>query len=240
MRHPSESESRFLNANDVCILHVTLRDADGAMTADAWDDPAAGLIYDALHQVGVDTTTFGIFGLVRQTVDYDLAAPVLVEWLPRVSNPSLKDAVARSIAGQSGRHRLGGRALLYEFTDPTHSPTLRWSIGNALAVVAAPTDGAGVRDALTDRRWGVARQMLCDALLRTKDPAAFDVLVSLIDDDDVAGHAISALRRTPTGRAVLRSPAAIAKLHALRERATSTVYARRVAATTLRKVEALT
>jgi len=36
--------------------------------------------------------------------------------------------------------------------------------------------------------------MLCDALKRTKDPRAPDALVELIDDDEVAGHAISALR----------------------------------------------
>ena len=49
-------------------------------------------------------------------------------------------------------------------------------------------------DLLQDRRHGTARQMLCDALKRTKDPRAPDVLVELVDDEDVAGHAILALR----------------------------------------------
>lgn len=34
-----------------------------------------------------------------------------------------------------------------------------------------------------------------DALARTKDERALDLLVELVDDDEVAGHAISALRR---------------------------------------------
>jgi HEAT repeat protein len=33
-----------------------------------------------------------------------------------------------------------------------------------------------------------------DALARTKDERALDVLVTLVDDEEVAGHAISALR----------------------------------------------
>jgi hypothetical protein len=48
---------------------------------------------------------------------------------------------------------------------------------------------------ITDPRHGRAREMLCDALTRTKDSRAPDVLIELIDDDDVAAHAILALRR---------------------------------------------
>ena len=46
-----------------------------------------------------------------------------------------------------------------------------------------------------DRRHGSSREMLMDALARTKDERALDALVELVDDDEVAGHAIAALRR---------------------------------------------
>lgn len=36
--------------------------------------------------------------------------------------------------------------------------------------------------------------MLCEALRRTKDPQAPEVLTDLISDPDVGGHAIAALR----------------------------------------------
>jgi HEAT repeat protein len=45
-----------------------------------------------------------------------------------------------------------------------------------------------------DRQHGTAREMVMDALARTKDERALDLLVELVDDDQVAGHAI-ALRR---------------------------------------------
>ena len=128
---------------------------------------------------------------------------------------------------------------MYEFTDPSQSSALRWSIGNALAVVAGPCDAKGVRSALRDPRWGTARQMLCDALVRTKDPEGPDVLLLLLNDDDVAGHAISALRRTGAGRAALRSPAGLAQLSAVVERATATEYAKRAAKKALRQAAAV-
>jgi hypothetical protein len=204
------------------------------MTLGGWDDPVAGDLYAALEAAGVDATAFGTFGrLVAQTVDYNRAAPVLVDWLPRVSDPALKDAVVRSLAGQSGRHRFGAAALIHEFTDPRHSPSLRWSVGNALASVAGPNDGPGIRALLADARWGEGRQMLCDAIVRTKDPAGVNVLLTLVGDDTIAGHAISALRRTNTGKSALASPSGREKLIAVLGRETATIYARRQASAAL-------
>lgn len=45
------------------------------------------------------------------------------------------------------------------------------------------------------RRHGRSREMLMDALARTKDERALELLVEPVGDDGVAGHAISALRR---------------------------------------------
>jgi HEAT repeat protein len=70
--------------------------------------------------------------------------------------------------------------------------------------------------------------MLCDALFRTKDPRRVAVLIDLIDDDAVAGHAILALRRI--GRGTLPEPERMRpKLEALLVRPTATEFGQRQA-----------
>lgn len=46
-----------------------------------------------------------------------------------------------------------------------------------------------------DRRFGRAREMLVEALAKMKDRRAPLLLVELLDDEDVAGHALHALRK---------------------------------------------
>jgi hypothetical protein len=53
--------------------------------------------------------------------------------------------------------------------------------------------------------------MLCDALKRTADPRAPDALIDLIDDDDIAGHAIYALRSYGPKTALPAPPASPAE-----------------------------
>jgi hypothetical protein len=59
--------------------------------------------------------------------------------------------------------------------------------------------------------------MFCEALVRTHDPRRIDVLIDLIDDDDVAGHPIAALRqcgyrrRVPEPDRVRPKPEAVLK-----------------------------
>ncbi|HXV03822.1 MAG TPA: hypothetical protein VFP24_09650, partial [Gaiellaceae bacterium] len=76
---------------------------------------------------------------------------------------------------------------------------------------------------------GTARQMLCDALKRTKDPRAPDVLIELIDDDDVAGHAILALRLYGPKTSLPHLRRARSKLEAVLDRPTATPFGKRQA-----------
>jgi HEAT repeat protein len=45
-----------------------------------------------------------------------------------------------------------------------------------------------------DKRHGQAREMLAPALANTKHPRAVEVLIELLDDEEIAGHAVYALR----------------------------------------------
>jgi HEAT repeat protein len=70
---------------------------------------------------------------------------------------------------------------------------IKWAIGNALSVVADDRVFEQLAAIAEDKRHGHDREMVALALGNMKDPRAVDVLVRLLDDDQVAGHAIMAL-----------------------------------------------
>jgi HEAT repeat protein len=201
--------------------------------------PEAEPLLAALEAAGIDAVDFGRFGEAAfTTFDFDRAVPILVEWLPLVGDPRVKDAMVRSLAGQRTARGEGARRLISEFSRPEYAeePSLRWAIGNTLATLAGPADADAIIEILRDRSSGTARQMLCDALSRTKDARRVEVLIDLIDDDTVAGHAILALRRI--GRGTIPEPErARPMLEALLARQSATEFGQRQARAALKSAD---
>jgi hypothetical protein len=193
---------------------------------------------DELEANGIDTTDFGIFSsVVPTTFDYDAAAPILVRWLPRVRDPAEKEMLARSLTGVKTARSEAGRAILAEFRNADmRADAEKWAYGNALATLADGEIADDLLDLLRDRRHGGAREMLCDALKRTADPRAPDALIDLIDDDDIAGHAIYALRSYGPKTALPHLRRARPKLEALLARPTASPFARRQAQRALERL----
>jgi hypothetical protein len=191
---PGENEHVEDPARAFLRVHVAEEREQRRRDGLAWKE--AEPLLAALEAAGVDTVDFGQFSDFT-TFDFARATPILIDWLPRVDDPRLKEVMARSLTGQRGAQGAGAQRLIAEFRRPDYAEheALRWAIANALATLAGPADADDIIDLLRDRRYGKARQMLCDALARTRDPRRDDVLVALIADDDVAGHAILALRR---------------------------------------------
>jgi HEAT repeat protein len=158
-------------------------------------DPACEAMLEELRLKGIDTSDFGVFTNLRPTsFDHGRAAPVLLRWLPELLDPVEKERVVRHLTAEAEAERIGAaRVLIDEFTR-SDDDGLKWAIANALATLATKDDFEGLIELLGDRRHGKSREMLCDALKRTKDPRAPDVLIGLVEDRDVAGHAILALR----------------------------------------------
>ena len=71
---------------------------------------------------------------------------------------------------------------------------MRWTIANALAVVADESVFDDVVGLLADRSYGKSREMLALALAATGDARAGEILNGLLDDEVVVGHAVMALR----------------------------------------------
>jgi len=194
---------------------------------------AAAPILVALEAAGLDTGEFGTFTtLYRTTFDYARAAPILIEWLPRIDEPSVVEAIARSLTGERAARGEGPRRLMVAFrrmSDEYPDRTVAWAIGNALSTLTGPADADGVIELLCDRRYGTARQMLCDALTRTHDPRATEIMIDLIDDDDINGHAILALRRLGNWKVIPDTPRALPRLERVLERSTSGILAKKQA-----------
>jgi HEAT repeat protein len=155
----------------------------------------------ALRAAGIADDDFGFFardipeaGILAPRFDFEAAVPVLVDRLPRARTALVKERIVRSLTGEKAATPIALKPLVEEFRRADEHG-LKWAIGNALATLADDSIADELVDLAKDRRHGRAREMLMDALARTKDERALGALVELVDDDDVSGHAISALRR---------------------------------------------
>lgn len=193
---------------------------------------AAPMVAD-LKAAGIDAGEFGTFTtLYRTTFDYAHATPILIEWLPRIDEPTVVEAIARSLTGERGARGEGARQLIAAFrrmSDTHPEQGVAWVIGGALSTIAGPADADDLVELLGDRRHGTARQMLCDALTRTHDPRATEVMIDLIDDDDLSGHAILALRRLGNWKKIPDAERVKPALERLLERATASVFSKKQA-----------
>jgi HEAT repeat protein len=161
---------------------------------------ADGLAAD-LERAGIDMGGFGVFtsrsdpaAVEASAFDYERAMPILIKWLPHVETSELKEVIARGMTGESSARGDGAKALVDEFgRTPADEASLKWAIANALSTLADPSLADDLIELLQGPDQGAGRQMLCEALRRTKDPRAPEVLIGLISDPDVSGHAIAAL-----------------------------------------------
>jgi HEAT repeat protein len=137
--------------------------------------------------------------------------PILLRWLPQVTDHKLKGEIVRALTVPWARPAATG-LMIEEFrrADASVDPTgtgLRWTIGNALEVLADDSSFDELAELARDRRYGKARQMVVLGLGRSKRPEAAEVLIGLAGDPEVDGHAVKALGRlrAPAARAVLET-----------------------------------
>lgn len=161
--------------------------------SEEWD-----AVRSALLKAGVGPTDLGRFvnrpnptlpGLEPERFDVRRALPVLIEWLPRVSSPAVRETLAQRIA-QAGKRSDSARVIL-----DAYRAAPDWALGDALARTMTPDEHDEVVELAADTgaRW--QRQMLVYALWRVKTERARSVLFASLTDPDVARHAVTALRR---------------------------------------------
>ena len=131
---------------------------------------------------------------------YRDAIPILLHWLKVVDDRSVKEWIIRSMSVSWARPE-PIEPLIEEFKRLPGDSTLGWVVGNALDALWDDDYYDSLASLAADRRYGTAREMIVHGLGRSKRPEAVDVLLDLINDPDVDGHATASLRRLRTPRA---------------------------------------
>ena len=155
---------------------------------------AAAPVVADLRAAGFEVDAIG--DLVKRGMRFEAAVPVLVRSLARIDDSEVKESIVRALTVPWAKPQ-AAPALLEAFPvadDPTGTG-LRWAIANALTVVADDSVLPEVAELAQDRSFGRAREMLPLALanMRARRDDAIEVLGKLLDDEEVAGHAVIAL-----------------------------------------------
>lgn len=154
----------------------------------------ASPVLDDLRDVGFDVVSIG--ELSGKRLNYERAIPVLLRWLPRIDDRRVKEDIVRALSVKWARPTAAA-PLIEEFrrVEDETGLGLKWAVGSALEVVADDAVFEDLVHLVQHRRHGRAREMIAVALGNMKDPRAVDVLIELLNDDEVAGHALMGLRK---------------------------------------------
>lgn len=136
---------------------------------------------------------------------YKAAVPVLVAALQRSQDAREKQALVRALSVPWAKQEALA-PLIEEFrTLPLNAgpqmESLRWAVGNAIEVL---WDDSRFDDLVAlgrDVRFGKSREMVVLGMGRSKRPEVGDVLIELLDDPVVNGHAVEALAKLRIPRA---------------------------------------
>ena len=133
---------------------------------------------------------------------YTVVVPILLNWLSQIDDLRVRWDIVSALSVKWAKP-IAAPALISEFLRaPDYEvSSYKWAVGNALSVVADDSVFEDIVRLVTDRRHGKAREMLAVALGNMKDPRAVDVLIELLEDDEVAGHALIALRKLKAEKA---------------------------------------
>jgi hypothetical protein len=131
--------------------------------------------------------------LYTKRFNYKEAIPILLRWLPVVENRAVKESIVRTLSVKWAQNTTAPELLIVEFRKAASDDLLQWAIGNALSVVADDRVLDDIIELVENKAYGIARQMLAISLGNMKSPKAVSVLIELLNDPDVDGHAIMAL-----------------------------------------------
>jgi HEAT repeat protein len=160
----------------------------------------AGSLKQAMVDAGIDPTDFGRFvnrpfpGVLDPThFDAERAVPLLLEWLPKITNEHVKESIVRHLKTRSAK-RIATTPLIREF-NAARSPGYQWVVGDALTYVASKDQYDSLVELAADRGHGEGRSALVGMLWRVKTMNADRIIFDALDDPPSARAAMSALRR---------------------------------------------
>lgn len=129
---------------------------------------------------------------------YREAIPVLLRFLELAEDAATREEIVRALSVPWAKSEALD-PLIQAFRDVPRTGVredlLRWAIGNALEVIWDDSRYDDLAALVTDTSFGMARQMVVLGMAKSKRVEAGEVLVQLLKDPDVNGHAVSALKK---------------------------------------------
>jgi HEAT repeat protein len=145
-----------------------------------------------LDAVGVSVTS--VFDLVKNKLDYSAAIPVLVRWLAKAKSPNVREGIVRALTMPESRNVGAAAALIEHFLGCSDSElAVKWAIGNAILEIGDWSVADRIIEIVNERKHGMSRQMFAVAVGRMKHERSLEALKRLLEDEQVAGHAILGL-----------------------------------------------
>ncbi|WP_181905654.1 HEAT repeat domain-containing protein [Microbacterium bovistercoris] len=122
--------------------------------------------------------------------------PVLLSYLtPRTDLKTLEEVIRALSVSWAKPDAVAPMISMFRNVDDPKELGVRWTVGNALDVLWDDSHFDELAELAMDRSYGRAREMLVLGMRRSKDPRAADILVGLLDDPSVNGHAVEALQK---------------------------------------------
>lgn len=134
--------------------------------------------------------------LRRSGIRYVSAIPVLVDALERETDDRKAQEIVRALSVPWAKPV--AIPALIRFFRRASAPTnlgARWATGSALEIIWDDAYFDELVELATDVRYGRGREMIVLGFAKSKHPEANQVLLGLLADRDVNGHAVSALRK---------------------------------------------
>jgi hypothetical protein len=166
--------------------------------------PGEGPILVCLSETGYDAGSLA--DLRYSGIRYRKAIPILIAFISETTDTKTLMEVVRALSVPWAKPQATGPLIdLFRRLDDQTEGSVRWAVGNALEVTWDDAYFDDLVGLAIDRSYGRDREMIALGLARSKRPEAADVLIGLLNDPDVNGHATKALRklRVPAARAGL-------------------------------------
>jgi HEAT repeat protein len=161
------------------------------------------LVTSALQSVGERCDS--IYDYVNgKTFRDERSINVLISLLPIVTDYRIKEGIVRALNDPIARGK-AEKPLIREFKNLPNdesSETLRWAIGATLGSLDLRVVTADVLEIVSDTRFGFTRQMMIHDLNKLHDDRVIPILINLLQDESVRGHAIQALRKARAQSAI--------------------------------------
>lgn len=159
-------------------------------------------ILDDLAKIGFEVESLSALRNPKRS--WEPTIPILLHWLPLVNHQDVRESIIRCLSVPWTGNR--ATAYLIEEFRRTAAETndYAWTIGNALSIVDVKGFEKEIINLCRNSKYGRARQMIIMGLHRLRNPEAEEVALDLLSDPEVKLHAIIALGKMKSKRALFQ------------------------------------